>query len=72
MSTFSTALELVKEGKGIQREGWNGSNLVVKFQLAVVGAPMTVPHLYIETPDGMRTPWLPSSSDLLAKDWNAV
>jgi hypothetical protein len=78
VNTFSTALEAVKQGKAIQRSGWNGSGLKVKLQRPDENSEMTLPYLYIEYPEnakttpGARCPWLASQTDILAEDWQVV
>jgi hypothetical protein len=67
--SFSRALEYVKEGMKIQREGWNGKNMWVKVQYPDENSKMTLPYLYIEYPDGRKCPWLASQTDIMANDW---
>lgn len=73
--SFSAALCAVKEGKAIQRAGWNESGLVVKAQFPDANSKMTLPYLYIEYPHdakttpGARCPWLASQTDIMAEDW---
>lgn len=69
MSTFSEALDAVKQGKPIQRIGWNGKGLLVKAQYPDEHSKMTLPYLYIEYPDGKRCPWLASQTDIMENDW---
>jgi hypothetical protein len=75
MLSFSDALIAVKNGKSIQRSGWNGSGLIVKMQVPDVNSKMTLPYLYIEYPlssktsPGARCPWLASQTDIMAEDW---
>jgi hypothetical protein len=66
---FSEALIAVKQGKSIQRRGWNGKGLLVKYQFPDKNSKMTLPYLYIEYPDGKRCPWLASQTDVLEEDW---
>jgi len=72
---FSEALAAVKKGKSIQRQGWNGSGLVVKAQFPDDKSKMSLPYLYIEYPEnakttpGARCPWLASQTDIMAEDW---
>jgi hypothetical protein len=84
MSTFSEALEDLKEGKRVTRHGWNGGEM---FLFLVPGSTFNVnrppllgiypegteisyqSHIDIKTADGSIVPWLPSQSDLLATDW---
>jgi len=73
--SFSKALEAVKSGHPIQREGWNGNGPKVKMQVPDEHSKMTLPYLYIEYPadakttPGARCPWLASQTDILAEDW---
>jgi hypothetical protein len=72
---FSWALATVKFGHAIQRKGWNGKGLKVKFFYPDKNDKMTLPYLYIEYPNdaaitpGARVPWLASQTDILADDW---
>lgn len=84
--TFSQALERLKEGKKIQRSGWNGQWVVLqkaypdgipinKNTAEATGIPEgTVmkfhPYLMIKTADGTFAPWAPSQTDILANDWH--
>lgn len=84
---FSDALELLKEGYLVTREGWNGKGiflyLVPGSTFEVNRAPLneifdegTVvdyhPHIDMRTADGYHVPWLASQADLLATDWQVV
>ena len=82
--TFSQALELIKQGKRVQRAGWNGKGM---FIFLVPGSTFTVNHeplmsilgegaivkyhghIDMKTVDGMIVPWLCSQTDMLAEDW---
>jgi hypothetical protein len=70
--TFSEALDCVKGGARIQREGWNGPGQFVELQRPDEHSKMGLPYLYITTVDGKRVPWLASQTDLLAADWRVV
>jgi hypothetical protein len=82
--TFSQALECLKEGKRVAREGWNGKDMFIflvdgsTFQ--VNRAPLNKfyeegtevnyhAHVDMKTADGQIVPWLVSQTDLLANDW---
>ena len=75
---FSQALYALRGGEAIQREGWNGKGLRVVMQVPDAHSKMSMPYFYIEYPKdhpvypGDRCPWVPSVSDLLAKDWTWV
>lgn len=78
---FGKAIQLLKEGKKLAREGWNGKGIFIKLQVPDENSFMTQPYIYIETfnldtnnekaPKG-RVPWLASQTDMLANDWIEV
>lgn len=83
-ATFSVALDLIKQGKRVAREGWNGKGM---FVFLVPGSTFTVNrepllsimgegtqvqyhgHIDMKTAQGYVVPWLASQADLLAEDW---
>ena len=85
--TFGLALEALKKGKKVARDGWNGKN---QFLYLVKGdtleyttdADMTclldmeVPHsdvIAMKTTSGVvQVGWLASQTDMLAEDWKIV
>jgi hypothetical protein len=75
---FAAALELLKVGKKLQREGWNGKGLWIELQRPDAHSKMTLPYLFMGYPadatntPGARVPWLASQTDLLAEDWREV
>lgn len=75
---FSTALEKIKEGVKLQREGWNGKGLWLEIQRPDVNSKMTLPYIFMSYPSdakttpGCRVPWLASQTDLLAEDWQTI
>lgn len=87
MMTFSQALESLKAGNKVARQGWNGKGM---FLFLVPGSVFKVnrapllgiypegteinyhAHVDMKTADGMVVPWLCSQTDLLANDWNEV
>lgn len=84
---FGEALELLKQGNKVAREGWNGKGM---FVFLVSGSAFKVnrppllgiypegteinyrAHLDMKTVDGQIVPWVASQSDLLAEDWTSV
>jgi hypothetical protein len=84
---FGQALEALKNGGCVTREGWNGKGM---FLYLVPGSTFTVnrppllgiyehgkevtylPHIDMKTADGACVPWLASHADLLAKDWQVL
>lgn len=70
--TFSSALEMLKTGERMTREGWNGPRQFVGLQRPDDGSKMDLPYLYIFTVRGEYVPWVASQTDLLAEDWQPV
>lgn len=85
--TFSTALQYIKLGKKVAREGWNGRGM---FVFLVPGSTFKVnrppllsiypegteikyhAHIDMMTADGRIVPWLASQTDVLAEDWEVI
>ena len=81
---FGQALENIKDGKRVAREGWNGRGM---FVFLVPGSVFKVnrppllgiypegteinyrPHIDIKNVDGSIATWVPSITDLMADDW---
>lgn len=76
--TFGWALEKLKNGKKVAREGWNGKGLWLELQKPDAHSKMTLPYVYLNYPegdkyhDGCRVPWLASQTDMLEEDWVEV
>jgi len=75
MIDFSEALKMLKAGRKIHREGWNGKGLWLEIQRPDDKSEMNLPYIFINYPEspknptGIRVPWLASQTDLLADDW---
>jgi hypothetical protein len=76
---FGKALEALKAGKKVVRQGWNGKGMWLNLQVPDAHSKMTHPYIYIEYPvdhvaypKGSRVPWLASQTDMLAEDWAIV
>jgi len=82
--TFSEALEKLKEGEKLQREGWNGKEQYIEIVtdvncITLRGEPITSDHdtmgknaiAFIGT-SGVQIGWLASQSDMLSNDWKIV
>lgn len=81
---FGQALEALKQGLKVAREGWNGKGM---FLFLVPGSTFKVnrapllgiypegteinycPHIDMKTADNKIVPWLASQTDILAEDW---
>ena len=75
---FGAALQELKRGNKVARNGWNGKGLWLELQVPDINSKMTLPYIYINYPDdaqntpGARVPWLASQTDALAEDWIIV
>jgi hypothetical protein len=75
---FGIAIDMLKEGKRVAREGWNGKGLWLELQIPDEWSKMTLPYIYINYPSdaintpNARVPWLASQTDILTEDWNIV
>jgi len=64
---FSHALEAVKGGGKIYRNGWNGKGMYVILETPTkIGF---IPYLLFRTVIGDFVPFVASNTDLLATDW---
>lgn len=66
---FSKALEYVKKGDRVTREGWNGKGMWVELQTPTELSKMKRPYLFISIVGGELVPWVASHGDMLAEDW---
>lgn len=69
---FSKALDALCTGHRLTRRGWNGVGMWVEMQRPDEYSKMTEPYLFLNYPDGRRSPWVPSQGDLFATDWTEV
>lgn len=66
------AIDEMREGRRVTREGWNGKNQHLELQKPDQQSKMTLPYVFITTVDGNKVPWLCSQTDLLATDWRTA
>ena len=75
MSDFGKALEALKNGGCVTRQGWNGKGMWLELQRPDAHSKMTLPYIYLNYPEtptyptGARVPWLASQTDVLMEDW---
>lgn len=84
---FGWALDKLRQGYKVGREGWNGKNmflfLVQDSQFKVNRAPLRgiypegteityQSHIDMKTAQNTVVPWLASQSDMLADDWVVI
>lgn len=83
--TFSQALEALKEGKAIQRTGWNGKGMFLYYVPENTYSAVTDiakkyfgdkveygAYIAMKTAQGNVVPWLASQTDLLSNDWETL
>lgn len=81
---FGEAIELMKKGKRVQREGWNGKNQYIELASNISyknsnGEIINAEHdaignkaiAFVGT-SGVQLGWLASQADMLADDWKEV
>jgi hypothetical protein len=64
---FEDALTFMKRGDKVCRSGWNGKGLSARLSDVKLDR-YHVRMFILESPSGLNS-WVPSSSDLLATDW---
>lgn len=76
---FGEALEALKNGELICREGWNGKGMHIYLEDGYTfsrGNPTSreyEPVVVLFTPQGKHQPgWVCSQQDMLAKDWQLI
>jgi hypothetical protein len=67
--TFGWAIQQLKSGEKVSREGWNGKGMWLALQVPDEHSKMSLPYIYMSTVDGRLVPWLASQTDMLAIDW---
>lgn len=81
---FGKAIQLLKEGKRVQRSGWNGKNQYIELASNISykntnGEIINSEHdaignkaiAFVGT-SGVQMGWLASQADMLAEDWKEV
>lgn len=69
---FGKAIEILKVGGKVARNGWNGKGLYVELQKPNENSKMTLPYIFMKTADDNLVPWSASQTDMLANDWETV
>ena len=69
---FGEAIELLKLGKKVSRDGWNGKGMWLNLQIPDINSKMSLPYIYMFTADGHQVPWLASQTDVLSEDWGEI
>jgi hypothetical protein len=79
-TTFGDAIEALKQGNQVARQGWNGKGMwliIVKLYtvtpIELGGHESTLtPFIAMKAADDKFVPWLASQTDVLAEDWGIV
>lgn len=81
---FGSAIKLLKEGKRVQRNGWNGKNQYIELatNISYKNADDEIINAEHESignkaiafvgTSGVQLGWLASQADMLANDWKIV
>lgn len=76
---FGQAIESLKNGSRVVREGWNGKGMWlhlvdtnIRGTLKTGESVQQTPYIEMKTADNKLVPWLASQTDMLAEDWEIV
>jgi hypothetical protein len=69
---FGWAIDMLKRGFRVQRQGWNGKGMWLELQRPDEHSKMNLPYIYLSTVTFDLVPWLASQTDMLAEDWQTV
>lgn len=69
---FGQAIEALKEGKKVSREGWNGKGMWLALQTVDENSKMGHNYVYMSDVNGKLFPWNPNNLDLLSEDWGII
>ena len=84
MFDFGKAIQLLKEGKRLQRNGWNGKNQYIELATNISYKNSNEEIINTEHEaignkaiafvgtSGVQIGWLASQADMLAEDWRIV
>ena len=69
---FGQALEALKNGEVVTRQGWNGKKQWLELQMPDKNSKMKSPYIFISPVNKMLVPWVASQTDMLAEDWKQL
>lgn len=69
---FGEALQGLKQGLKVARQGWNGKGMWLELQRPDAHSKMKQPYIFINPVGGEPVPWVASQPDLLEEDWVAA
>ena len=69
---FGQALEELKNGRKIARQGWNGKGMWLNLQIVDKNSKMGHNYIYMKGADDKFFPWNPNNLDMFAEDWDLI
>lgn len=73
---FGWALNALRHGKKVAREGWNGKGMFLELQMPDENSKMTHPYAFMTVPEceegTRRLPYVATTVDIFAEDWVIV
>ena len=69
---FGTAIQYLKNGSSVTRQGWNGKGMWLAMQVPDENSKMTQSYIYMTNTKGYVFPWTASQTDMLSDDWMIV
>jgi len=75
---FGKALEELKKGNRVARNGWNGKNMWIvqindcEIPYRGIGRVKLNPFFAIKNVNDTMSTWVPSVNDTLAEDWKVI
>ena len=69
---FGQAIQALKHGKRVAREGWNGKNMWLEYNdndMQMYKEFKAVPFIGLKTPKNTFVAWNASQEDALSEDW---
>lgn len=70
---FGMAIEALKLGERLTRDGWNGKGMHVEMVPATnINGQRFGDHFLLRGVDGVYQSWVPSITDILAEDWRTA
>ncbi len=69
---FGQALEELKKGNKVARNGWNGKGMWLDLQIVDENSKMGHNYIYMKGADNKFFPWTPNTLDVMAEDWQTL
>lgn len=68
---FGSALQALKSGRKVTREGWNNPEIWLEMQFPDENSKMTEPYIFMRKYD-KKFPNSPSVESIIAEDWMII